>query len=132
MALLKIYTEPANFERTREEVAKVIKLISAAALNCPEVPTSPNSVETVLVEGLDLIGIDFIVEIIACKRPGMQKIADEIIDGLNEVYPDLLFSVYFNLIDQDGMANTPRQSVESKVLNMREAIGKSKNTVINN
>lgn len=126
MALLKIYTEPTNFDRTREEIAKVIKLISAAALNCPEVPTSPNSIETVLVEGLDLIGIDFIIEIIACKRPGMQKIADDLIAGLNEVYPDLLFSVYFNIIDKEGMANTPRHGVEGKILTMSEAVQKSK------
>jgi hypothetical protein len=108
MALLKIYTEPKNFSKTREYVGKSIKIVAAAALDCPTIPTAINNIETVLIEGLDLVGIDYIIEIIACKRPNMQKIANDIITGLNKIYPDLYFSVYFNLIDAEDMANTPR------------------------
>jgi hypothetical protein len=70
--------------------------------------TDEASVETVYCEGIDLIGIDYIMEIIAVERPNMQKIVDDIIAGLNKIYPDTKFSVYFNLISKNGMANTPR------------------------
>ncbi len=122
MALIKIYTKTDNFDQTRKKVAKAIKIISAGTLNCSEVPTSIDSIETVLVEGLDLIGIDYIVEIIACKRPNMQKIAEDTIVGLNTIYPDLLFSVYFNLISENGMANTPRLKTNNDYLTIQQAI----------
>jgi hypothetical protein len=127
MALLKIYTEPDNFDQARNNVARSIKLVAAAALNCPDIPTGVNSIETVLVEGIDLIGIDYIIEVISCKRPNMQKIADDIIAGLNEIYPELLFSVYFNLIEPEGMANTLRPKTEDEILTMLQAIEKAKN-----
>src|SRR3990172_3502094 len=101
MALIKIYYEP-NKDTQIDNVAKTIKLISSAALNCSEVPTSPSQVETVKIMGIDLVGIDFILEIVACERPKMQEIANSIISGLNAVYPDNFFSVYFNLIKEEG------------------------------
>ena len=122
MALIKIYTEPDNFEELRSHVARSIKLIGAAALNVPEVETTPDSVETVLGEGLDLIGIDYICEIIAVKRPNEQVIADEFIKGLNEVYPGRLFSVYFVHINEEGMSNTPRSSKPQAPVGMEQAI----------
>ena len=126
MALIKIYTEQQNFEELRTHVARTIKLVSAAALNVPEVPTSPSSVETVLAEGLDLIGIDYICEIIAVERPNEQDIANRFIEGLNAVYPEKLFSVYFVHIKMNGMANTPRDSEKIPPLSMEKAILQAK------
>ena len=122
MALIKIYTEPKNLDELRAHVARSIKLVAAAALNVPEVETTPGSIETVFCEGLDLIGIDYICEIIAVKRPNEQSIADNFIDGLNQVYPDKLFSVYFVHIDEAGMSNTPRPRTESRPIDMNEAV----------
>ncbi len=126
MALIKIYTEQQNFEELRTHVARTIKLVSAAALNVPEVPTSPSSVEIVLAEGLDLIGIDYICEIIAVERPNEQDIANCFIEGLNTVYPEKLFSVYFVHIEMNGMANTPRNGEKMPPLSMEEAILQAK------
>lgn len=126
MALLKIYTEPKNFDQARANVARSIKLVAAASLNCPEIPTGVNSIETVLVEGIDLIGIDYIIEVVACERPSMQKIANNMIAGLSEIHPDLLFSVYFNLIESDDMANSPRPEKAEEILTMSQAIAKAK------
>ena len=108
MALVKIYSLPDNKTALTDGVAKNIKVIVAKALNTPEVPTNENSVETVYCEGIDLVGIDYIMEIIAVERPNQQKIANDIIGGLNKIYPDVKFSVYFNLISEIGMSHTPR------------------------
>jgi hypothetical protein len=82
--------------------------VIARALNTSEIPTDENSVETVYCEGIDLIGIDYIMEIIAIERPNLQGIAETIIAELDKIHPDIKFSVYFNLISENGMANTPR------------------------
>ncbi len=129
MALIKIYAEKNNFKELRVHVARSIKLVGSAALNVPEVETTPNHVETVLGEGLDLIGIDYICEIIAVKRPNEQAIADKFIKGLNEIYPDKLFSVYFVHIDEEGMANTPRLDIKSEPITIDEAIRKAGGSV---
>lgn len=121
MALIKIYSKLTRPDQL-PSVAKSIKLVCSAALNCAEVPTSPEQVETIAAEGIDLIGIDYILEVVACKRPKVQKIGDAIIAGLNEVYPDLLFSVYFNLISEQGMAATPRQHQNNNPISMEEAV----------
>ena len=126
MALIKIYTEQQNFEELRTHVARTIKLVGAAALNVPEVPTSPSSVETVLAEGLDLIGIDYICEIIAVERSNEQDIANSFVEGLNAIYPEKLFSAYFVHIEMNGMANTPRNSRKIPPLSMEEAILQAK------
>ena len=89
-------------------------------------PTNPGTIETVLVEGIDLVGIDYILEVIAVKRPNQQRIAENIIDGLNRIYPDTFFSVYFNNIQEAGMANTQRESESMKPITMDEAIERSK------
>jgi hypothetical protein len=109
MALVKVYTLPRNKVALVEGVAKDIKAVVARALDTPEVPTDESSVETVYCEGIDLIGIDYILEIIAVERPNLQGIADEIIGGLNDMHPDVKFSVYFNLISVVGMAHTLRE-----------------------
>jgi hypothetical protein len=108
MALLKIYTRQENQELLRTEVSTAIKFVAAASLNVPEVPTTPSNVETVFIEGLDLVGIDYVIEVIALERPDQQEIAEAFIDGMNQIYPDKLFSVFFNNISEKGMANTPR------------------------
>lgn len=122
MALIKIYTEQKNIEELRAHVARSVKLVAAATLNVPEVETTPGSIETVYAEGLDLIGIDYICEIIAVRRPNEQAIADNFIAGMNQIYPDRLFSVYFVHIDEIGMSNTPRQAVSSRPITMNEAM----------
>ncbi|MCL2280650.1 hypothetical protein FWC31_02065 [Candidatus Saccharibacteria bacterium] len=108
MALVKIYSLPNKKQELVDSVAKNIKSVVAKALNTPEIPTDEGGVETVFVEGIDLINIDYIMEIIAIERPNQQRIADNIIADLNEIYPNIKFSVYFNLISETGMANTPR------------------------
>jgi len=122
MALLKVYTQVQNYEQLRNNVAQVIKLICSAALNCDEIPTAPSNIEMVYCEGIDLVNIDYIIEIIACRRKNLEKISQKIVSGLNAVYPDKHFSVYFNLIEEDGMANTPRKSIEDKPISIEEAI----------
>ncbi len=122
MALIKIYTEPNNLNELRAHVAQSIKLVAAAALNVPEVEATSGSIETVYTEGLDLIGIDYICEIIAVKRPNEQAIADNFIAGLNQIYPDKLFSVYFVHIDEVGMSNTPRPRADGRAISMNEAV----------
>ncbi|MGE5312833.1 MAG: hypothetical protein ACM3MA_02405 [Acidobacteriota bacterium] len=122
MALIKIYTEEKNVDELRAHVARSVKLIGAAALNVPGVETTPGSVETVRGEGIDLIGIDYICEIIAVKRIGEQAIADSFIHGLGQVYPDKLFSVYFVHIDKEGMSNTPREHTKSEPIDMATAV----------
>ena len=122
MALLKIYTMPENKSFLREELGYKIKLIFSAALNCTEIPTSPSNIELVYSEGVDLADIDFIIEIVACARPSIQDISDSIITNLNNIYPDKLFSVYFNLIQEEGMANSPRASKSDRPITMGEAL----------
>lgn len=127
MALIKIYSKQDSREKLFNGVAQTIKLVTTAALNVPEVPTSTGSVETVYAEGIDLIGIDYILEVVAVKRPNQQVIAENIIKGLGEVYPDKLFSVYFNTIQEQGMAHTPRQSELGEMITMQEAVKRSRN-----
>lgn len=126
MALIKVYALQDKREELFSGVARSIKFVSAAALNVPDMPTTPGSIETVFVEGIDLIGIDYILEIIAVERPNQQQIAQDIIEGLNTVYPHKTFSVYFNLIEESGMANTPRATTSEDELTMEEAIKRSK------
>ncbi len=121
MALIKIYSEP-NKANQLNEIAKAVKLICAAALNCPEISTKPSQVETVATNGIDLVGIDYILEVICAKRPNMQNIGNNIISGLNSIYPNILFSVYFNIIEVDGMAATSRSLINDKPVTMDEAI----------
>jgi len=108
MALLKIYTNKENRGFLIDAFAKSAKQTFASALDCPQIPTSEKDIELVYGEGIDLSGIDFIIEIVACKRPKLQEISQQIIDALNQIHPDKSFSVYFNLIEEEGMANTPR------------------------
>lgn len=126
MALIKIYAKPERHDELIKEVSGVVKLIAAAALNVPEVPTAPSGVEMVFVEGIDLAGIDYIIEIIAVKRANQQAIAEEFIRGLNQVFPSKLFSVYFNNIQEKGMASTPRPVKHEEPISMKEAIERSK------
>lgn len=126
MALIKIYAEADRLPELRQHVAHSIKLVGAAALSVPGVETTPGHVETVYAEGLDLIGIDYICEIIGVERPNEQKIADKFITGLNAVYPDKLFSVYFVHIQEEGMSNTPRQKVDTRPISMEDAVRMAK------
>lgn len=122
MALIKIYAEPKHHEEVRAHVGRTVKLIGAAALNVPDFETTPGRVETVLVEGLDLVGIDYILEIVGVERPDEQQIADNFIAGLNTVYPETLFSVYFSHINEVGMSNTPRPAANDEPIDMKRAI----------
>lgn len=126
MALIKIYTKPTNADELRSHIANSIKLVGAAALNVEGFETAQESVETAYIEAIDIIGIDYICEIIGVERPNQQKIADDFIKGLNEVYPDKLFSVYFVNISEVGMSNTPRPSVVSHPITMSQAIERSR------
>ena len=122
MALIKIYTKKENYEELFSHVAKAIKLVGSAVLNFEGFETTPGSVETVYIEAIDIIGIDYICEIIAVRRPDEQSIADNFITGLNQIYPNKLFSVYFVHIDEIGMSNTPRPSSDFRSISMSEAI----------
>lgn len=122
MALIKIYTKKENHDELFSHVAKAIKLVGSAALNVEGFETTPGSVETVYIEAIDIIGIDYICEIIGVKRPDEQSIADSFIAGINEVYPDKLFSVYFVHIDEVGMSNTPRAKGSSGPISLDEAV----------
>ena len=108
MALIKIYSLPQSRQKLIDSIAQDIKKVAAEALNTPEIPTNEGSIETVYCEGIDLIGIDYIMEVIAVERPNLQGIADKVIEDLNRIYPEIKFSVYFNIISEVGMANTPR------------------------
>ena len=121
MALIKIYSKPDKQEQLIN-IAKAVKLICSAALNCPEVPTKPSQIEIVTATGLDLAGIDFILEVVACERPNLSSIGDNIISGLNAVYHDILFSIYFNIIKTEGMSSTPRQQSDDSPISIKEAI----------
>lgn len=130
MALIKIHARPEKREELiNKGVAKSIKLVAAAALNVQSLPTTPSGIETAFIEGIDLVGIDYIIEIIAVERPNQQQIAESFIRGLNQIYPDILFSVYFNNISTRGMANTPRPHGQEAPLTMGQAIKRSKNEV---
>ena len=122
MALIKIYTKKENYDELFSHVAKAIKLVGSAVLNVEGFETTPGSVETVYIETIDIIGIDYICEIIGVKRPDEQLIADSFITGMNEVYPDKLFSVYFVHIDEIGMSNTPREKGNSSPISLDEAV----------
>ena len=122
MALIKIYTKKENYNELLNHVAKSIKLVGSAALNVEGFETTPGSVETVYIEAIDIIGIDYICEIIGVKRPDEQSIADNFIAGMNEIYPDKLFSVYFVHIDEVGMSNTPRKKDQVGSISMNEAV----------
>lgn len=126
MALLKIYSLPGNQKLIKENLGRTLKLISSAVLNCSEIPTCPDDIELVFGEAIDLSGIDFIIEIVACKRPDLQKRSMDLIKGLNTIYPNKLFSVYYNLIEEEGMANTPRSKKDNKTLSLDEAIALSR------
>lgn len=103
-----------------------IKLICSAGLKCPEIPTSPDKIETAYIEGIGLAGIDFIIEITAIERPNLHEVSQKIIAGLNTVYPNQIFSVYFNLIQEKGLAHTPRSANNDKPLTIEEAVRISK------
>ena len=122
MALIKIYTKRENYKELFSHVARAVKLVGSATLNVEGFETTPDGVETVYVEAIDIIGIDYICEIIAVKRPDEQVIADNFITGLDQIYPDKLFSVYFVHIDEIGMSNTPRPSSDFRSISMNEAI----------
>lgn len=122
MALIKIYTKKENYKELFSHVARAVKLVGSATLNVEGFETTPDGVETVYVEAIDIIGIDYICEIIGVKRPDEQAIADNFITGLNQIYPDKLFSVYFVHIDEIGMSNTPRPSSDFRPISMSEAI----------
>lgn len=122
MALIKIYTKKENYKELFSHVARAVKLVGSATLNVEGFETTPDGVETVYVEAIDIIGIDYICEIIGVKRPDEQAIADNFITGLNQIYPDKLFSVYFVHIDEVGMSNTPRPSSDVRSISMSEAI----------
>lgn len=126
MALIKIYTKKENYDELFSHVAKAIKLVGSAVLNVEGFETTPGNVETVYVEAIDIIGIDYICEIIGVKRPDEQSIADSFIASMNEVYPDKLFSVYFVHIDEVGMSNTPRSRGNSSPISLGEAIAEVK------
>ncbi len=126
MALIKVYTLEQNKEYLHKSVANTVKLIGAAALNVDELPTTPENIEIVYGEGIDLVGIDFILEVIAVKRQNQQDIARSMIRGLGEVFPNKLFSIYFNNISESGMANTPRATSSSTPITMEEAIMRSR------
>lgn len=129
MALIKIYTKKENYKELFSHVARAVKLVGSAALNVEEFETTPGNVETVYIEAIDIIGIDYIREIIGVKRPDEQAIADNFIYGMNEVYPDKLFSVYFVHIDEVGMSHTPRTSAEPRPISMDEAVKIAKGRV---
>lgn len=129
MALIKIYSEPKT-EKQINDIAKTIKLICSAALNCTDIPTKPSQIETTRMIGIDLVGIDYIIEIVACERRNTQEIGKKIIAGLNAVYPDILFSVYFNIIKEEGMASTLRQYPNDNPISMEEAIKICKENII--
>lgn len=122
MALIKIYTKKENYNELFEHVAGAVKLVGSAVLNVEGFETTPGSVETVYIEAIDIIGIDYICEIIGVERPNQQDIADNFIRGLSEVYPDRLFSVYFVNISENGMSNTPRPSSVSQPISIDEAV----------
>ena len=122
MALIKIYSLALNKEFVRNNLTQSLRLIGSAVLNCPEIPTTPSSIEVIYCEGIDLAGIDYIIEIVACKRPNLQKISDNLISALNAVYPKILFSVYFNLIEEAGMTSSPRIKSTEKAISTEEAI----------
>lgn len=125
MALVKIYAEPKNHKKLINGLSSAVKLVVAAALNVPKVPTRPSGVETVSCSGVDLVGIDYILEVIAVERPNEQQIANNIIEGLNRIYPELFFSVYFVHILENTMANTPRKTIEDEMITMDEAVERS-------
>ena len=125
MALIKIYTKKENQDELVSHVARAIKLVGSAALNVEGFETTPGGVETAYVEAIDIIEIDYICEIIGVKRPDEQSIADNFIAGMNEVYPDKLFSVYFVHIDEVGMSNTPRKQSECSTISLEEAVRQS-------
>ena len=122
MALIKIYTKKENYKELFSHVARAVKLVGSATLNVEGFETTPDGVETVYVEAIDIIGIDYICEIIGVKRPDEQAIADNFITGLNQIYPNKLFSVYFVHIDEVGMSHTPRSSGNSRPISMNEAV----------
>jgi hypothetical protein len=122
MALIKIITKAENHDELKSHIAHSAKMVGAAVLNVPECETTPSSVETAYIEGLDLVGIDYIFEIIAIKRNNQQEIAEKFIKGLNEIYADKLFSVYFNNIEEDGMANTPRPLLKNAPITVGEVV----------
>jgi len=123
MALIKIYTENKNREEVLR-VAKVAKMISAAALNCDAIPTGLNMVETVLGgEGLDLVDIDYTFEIIVARgRNNESKAAKDIASGLSKIFPNKYFHVYFIVHDDTMLAEMPHQEKADVFLTMDEAI----------
>jgi hypothetical protein len=129
MALIKIFTRKKNLGELKEHVAYSVKMIGAAVLDTPECEAAPSSIETVYVEGLDLVGIDYILEIIAIERENQQKIAELFIKTLHEVYPDKLFSVYFNIISENGMANTPRPELKNQPITIKDAVAASRDRI---
>lgn len=129
MALIKIYAEANRLSELRAHVAWSIKLVATAVLNVSDVETTPGHVETVYSEGLDLIGIDYICEIIGVERPNEQEIADDFIRGLNEIYPDKLFSIYFVHIREEGMSSTPRKGTMQEPISIDEAVRLAKSSV---
>lgn len=56
------------------------------------------------------------------ERPNEQQIADNFIAGLNAVYPETLFSIYFSHIKEVGMSNTPRPAANDESIDMKQAI----------
>jgi hypothetical protein len=60
------------------------------------------------------------------KRPNLSSIGNNIISWLSVVYPEILFSVYFNIITTEEMASTPRQQINDALISMDKAVSLSK------
>lgn len=74
------------------------------------------------ISSIDRSGLIIFWRLLQLSGQNQQQIAEYIIHGLNEVYPDTFFSVYFNNIQEVGMANTPRQKQKATSITMEEAM----------
>lgn len=131
MALFEIYYND-NIERDLlENLFESVRIVGSAILNePPKFTTRPSNVEIAPIAAWKLkekSGIDFIIAITAVEgRSRPEERAADLVNKLNELFPELKFSVFYRYIFESGMMATPREALGDEPLALDEAMRFSK------
>ena len=127
MALFEIYYNDQIKADLVEVVFESARIIGSAILNePPKFITRPSNVEIAPVAAWKLkekSGIDFIIAITAVEgRSQPDRRATEFVSKLNELFPELKFSVFYRYIFELGMMATQREPFGDEPLTIDEAM----------
>ena len=126
MALVEVLTESSDVD-LNERVARAVELITAIALG------GTVEVYTFQSQTQGHTPIDYLLKITAVQRKDHAEKHDLILRALNQVFPELKFSILPKFITDDeelSMVSTPRpdDNVDDTPSTLDEAIGLLKNS----